>query len=233
MTLSHLSTKDLTRCLTISKYWKDSILGSLVLRRKLFLEPVPDKEWEYLEYADEEEDWDLTCLWIPPAYAPSLVRAPTKRGCSLTIVEPHPIILPKINNVTPTYVESDHMPCDRLRTVPPETFLFQPPGFEELTVEYKWGHPRYKRLSYIESARGVTFGDILKSLDELRQLNVDEGYDDFDRSEESGEIFLFKAAEVIASTAVKVKAAREALAKAQSFAGAEKANTKLWRRHSV
>ena len=57
--MSRLPTKDLTRALTVSKHWQKSILGSVVLRRNLFLDPEPITEY----LTSEREGLDVA-LWM-------------------------------------------------------------------------------------------------------------------------------------------------------------------------
>ena len=54
MVLSHLETRDLTHALSVSKYWHQTILGTVELRRNLFLAPK--------EKADEFLQWKRVCL---------------------------------------------------------------------------------------------------------------------------------------------------------------------------
>jgi hypothetical protein len=60
MVWSALSTKDLTRCLTVSKHWRDMILHpkSKKLHRILFLESVPPQTRAYLDF---RHDTDRRC----------------------------------------------------------------------------------------------------------------------------------------------------------------------------
>ena len=80
MTLLHLSINDLARCLAVSRHWHRSILGSIVLRRTLFLEPSPTRE--YIKSVAQHGSKQVY----------TLLSSPVKGN--LAIVEPHPAILP-------------------------------------------------------------------------------------------------------------------------------------------
>ena len=92
MILSHLSTRDLTRSLVVSKHWHDTILNpkSKSLRRILFLEPA--KARDHLEYTTKADSryYEDTDKHASP-YKPILVREPNQN--SRPIVEIHPLLL--------------------------------------------------------------------------------------------------------------------------------------------
>jgi hypothetical protein len=142
--------KDLTRCLAISKHWRQSILSSIMLRRKLFLYPDPKKEYYSIQ---------------------SSVLLREKSATSRSIHELHPILMPYSNPCTRIYLEVNEIPHKSLRTVHPATLLFQPP-LDRIQVDCA----KHEALIVLTRTDGVTFGDIIKGLDKLctRRLQ-DEG----------------------------------------------------------
>jgi len=202
MVLSHLSTKDLTRALTVSKVWQKCILGSIVLRRTLFLEPVMKKE--YLDCAIVEDR-----RWVD-----SIIHEPNVN--SQTIVELHPILATHPKPRDKTRINSKCSRCDILSTVQPLAFLVQPPLEEVKVAYYTTGNGI--TTSNVKRTGGVTFGAILKELVSLR-VRHDEYYGTRLGKKET---FCLEFAGVIASNADLVKTAREALMKAQSPANVEK-----------
>lgn len=199
--LSRLSTKDLTRALTVSKHWQKSILGSVVLRRNLFIEAAPKQE--YLNYSQGQMgEW-----------APSIAHEPNKN--SKTIVELHPILLPHSNPRAKASIEIGSVSYEVLHTVQPSTLLFQPPleriGMRCLT-------PRMKLVgdTELERTHGVTFGTVLEAMVSVRGHHGDDGCVGF----EGVELFsLFILGGVVARNARMV---REALAQAHSSTNLEK-----------
>jgi len=236
MILLYLSTKDLTRALTVSKYWQKSILGSVTLKRILFLEAAPKKEFLRM-VLDEDRNWVSSLLDKP------------EKNCKV-ITEPHPMLAPYINRYEPTgtYLSIAAVPCDTLRTVHPSAFLFQPPlkniemAYLKLSAHCEhWGRGRYPG--------GATFGDLLKKVDALRiqseehgELSSASSWDyDSDYSVEMitpaqahvaaqraagvEEIYSVDANRAIATSADLVKTAREARAKEQSSADRKEPDT--------
>ena len=208
MVLSHLSTKDLTRALTVSKHWQKSILGPVLLRRNLFIEAAPKQE--YLDYAKGEDGQRV----------PSILHEPNKN--SKTIVEPHPILPPHSEPGVNARISIEHLPCDVLCTVQPSAFLVQPP-LEEVNVIYYMttdeGMIAGITSRDVKRTSGVTFGAILEELVSLRPRQVnDHCYMGFKKEEK----FCLNFAGVIANNARVVKTAREALMKAQSPANLDK-----------
>jgi hypothetical protein len=149
MTLSHLSINDLTHCLAVSKHWHTSILSSLILRRTLFLEPSPTRE--YIKSMAQDRG--------KPMYA--LLREPVKG--SLAIVEPHPAILPLTESHEVWVKETRWMYCDVLRRVRPETLLFQPPIAKVIVWQRREDSTR-KLIHEVVCADGVTFGALLDAI---------------------------------------------------------------------
>jgi len=113
MTLIYLSINDLTHCLAVSKRWHTAILGSHVLRRTLFLEPSPTRE--YIKFVAQTGQ--------RPAYV--LLHDPVKG--SFAIINPHPAILPLTDSHEIWVKETRWIYCDLLRNVRPATLVFQPP----------------------------------------------------------------------------------------------------------
>lgn len=153
MILSHLSTRDLTRALTVSKHWHNVILDpkSRDLRRILFLEPA--EATEYL---------DVRNYFYPRHYKgkrdgyPAIVHEPSD-GSKL-IVEVHPVLLPHCGRYNTTRIYMRHVHLGDLRSVPPSTYLSQPP-LEQINLNSSTG-----TLSTVQAAGGVTFGALLEDL---------------------------------------------------------------------
>jgi hypothetical protein len=106
--------KDLTRDLRVSKQWQKTILGSMFLRRTLFLDPNPKPKKEYIENVLGE-------YWL---HVPTIVHD-YKANITAWIVELHPALLPYSSLEGCLMVEE--VPCDRLRAVHPSTLISQPP----------------------------------------------------------------------------------------------------------
>jgi len=137
--LNVFSAKDLTRSLAVSKHWRSSILRSTTLRRKLFLDPDPRREY------------------LP--FRPSVFG---ETATSWPIHEPHPILQPYSINAE-TYGPNlgvNRVPRKSLRTVHPATLLFQPPlNSIEVTCLGCGAVETVVRFS------GVTFGQLVELLD--------------------------------------------------------------------
>lgn len=149
MTLSHLSTKDLTHCLAVSKHWHTSILNSLILRRTLFLESSPTREYVKPIAQDGNKR----------SYA--LLKKPVKG--SLSIVEPHPAILPLTESHEVWVKETRWMYCDALRNIRPETLIFQPPIAKVIVWQRREDSTRILIHEVVRS-EGVTFGALLDAI---------------------------------------------------------------------
>jgi hypothetical protein len=165
MILSHLSTRDLTRSLVVSKHWHDTILNpkSKSLRRILFLEPA--KARNHLEYTTNADPryYEDTDKYASP-YKPIFVREPNRN--SRPIVEIHPLLLLGSDLEGKTFLRTGPTHRRLIRSIPPSTYLFQPP-LEEVTVicrssrKCQWTHSCSVR---IRCAGGVTFGTLLALL---------------------------------------------------------------------
>ena len=139
MVLSNLSTRDLIRSLTVSKYWRDMILHrkSKELRRILFLETAAPREYLKL------------LIWKP-----AIVREPDEH--SIPIVEMHPILLSGCVLGAETYAFTS-VRRDDIRAVPPSTYLFRQP-VEEIQFGKSMGG------NIVRSPGGVTFGTLQEEL---------------------------------------------------------------------
>lgn len=138
--------KDLARCLAVSKHWHSTILGSYVLRRTLFLEPSPTRE--YIKSVSQNGQ--------RPVYA--LLREPVKG--SFAIIEPHPAILPLTESHEVWVKETRWIFCDLLRNVRPATLVFQPP-IEKVIVWQRRENSTRKLIHEVVCPEGVTFGALL------------------------------------------------------------------------
>jgi hypothetical protein len=153
MILTHLSTRDLARSLTVSKHWRDVILDprSKELRRILFLEPSQARE--YLLYSI---DTDPKCYKDGSRkWQPTIVHEPSLG--SKQIVEIHPALLPAHGFTLLEGMFSAALRCDQIRSVPHSTFLFQPP-FEVIIFAANgtlWSHRK---------TGGVTFDSRFEDL---------------------------------------------------------------------
>lgn len=216
MILSNLQTKDLTRALTVSRRWQKCILGSITLKRILFLEAAPEKEYPYFDSVPAPRG---------PGYVTrySLIYERKERGT--TIVELHPALIPHSDSFTElswSYVEigRTYPSCDFLRTVHPATFLSQPP-LEEVKLSYVRGPSRWTDVVFRETG-GMTFGALLRAMSSLQEEDKDGDMFPYRYRdllvflEESGEKCKIFAGHVVASNSDEVETAREALAKAQS-----------------
>lgn len=162
MVLSHLQIKDLTRALTVSKRWQKSILGSLVLRRILFLDPNPRREYLGDRFVVEQRKWVAT------------IHREPQRGRRL-VVEPHPAILGFSNRNSRQNDSRAHthfLSCDHLQTVPASTFLCQPP-VNEATIWCRSSSMNHLFKSVLRCAGGLTFGSLLKHTKSLRVLRIE------------------------------------------------------------
>jgi hypothetical protein len=154
--LSRLPTKDLTRALTVSKHWQKSILGPVVLRRNLFLEPA--SKIEYLDWV-KGKNGELIFR---------LVHEPETCSASM-VVEPHPGILSQWHGLSPdTSRISFHFESRAsLGAVHPSTFLTQPP-IESIDASYLHLFPPQQACSELHCIGSITFGALLKELNALR-----------------------------------------------------------------
>lgn len=221
MILSYLQTKDLTRALTVFKRWQKTILGSIALKRILFLEAAPENEYLYFDSVPAKKSRGYVTRY-------SLVYERKERGT--TIVKLHPALVPHSESFTELFrscieIGREHMYCDRLRAVHPATCLSQPP-LENVKVSYTRGLSRWTDVVFRETG-GMTFGALLRAMSSLREEDKDgklfpyRPYDNYVTLEEGKERCRLFAPEVVASNSDEVKTAREALVKAQSSPGLE------------
>lgn len=153
MILSHLSTRGLTRALAVSKHWRDVILDPKFreLRRILFLEPAGATE--YLEY---RRTFRRRCDKGRRDGYPAIVHEANDE--SKLIVEVHPILLPHFDRNNTACVFMQYMDRDHIRSVPPSTYLSQPP-LEKILL-----YDSIRTTLAIRVVGGVTFGALLETL---------------------------------------------------------------------
>jgi hypothetical protein len=156
MVLSHLPIRDLTRSLSVSKQWNSTILGSMDLRRTLFLEPAPAQEHlEYrLRYEVNTSRYPEKCR-KPPV----IIYEPSED--SKIVIEPHPVIASACDLESRAHQDIRSLSLKELKTVSPSTLLFQPP-LKEISV-------CYGPVSVPGSA-GATFGAIVEGFGKARVL---------------------------------------------------------------
>jgi hypothetical protein len=208
MVLSHLPIRDLTRSLSVSKQWNSTILGSRDLRRNLFLEPAPVKE--YLEhkkwykikkghYTEKRER------------QPVIIYEPSEH--SQIIAEPHPVIASACNLESRADQDIRGLSLEDFKTVSPSTLLFQPPP-KRISVCYG---PEIVSRSPV-----MTFGAIVEGFEKARKsaekmvlLFVERGFGHeetyskmLDGTDDSISMVTWEA---LASNANCVKVARKAM----------------------
>jgi hypothetical protein len=200
MILAYLSIKDLTRSLAVSKHWYATILGSLALRRILFLEPDHIRS-EYLHVA-----------WGTRECRATLIRE-ARDEHSLTIVEAHPvlkIISDDPRRIVRSSVHTDRILCSSLQAVHPSTLLFQPPGETVYATlipgQMGRGRKSYLRRFVVERTGGVTFGALLTEMETIYDGKLSRTDED---------ICNFYIESAMETSAGALKNAREALAEAQ------------------
>jgi hypothetical protein len=152
MILSHLTIKDLTRALSVSKRWQQVILGTVELRQTLFLTPKHSVK-EYLDYEQETD---------PEGRAvDTITRESSESSRSCLIVETHPVL--KVAQSQTTHL-STHQPYAKLKTAPPSTFLTQPPIARFVIC--------HRKIRYdVEREAGVTFGDVVSEFEKLHAMH--------------------------------------------------------------
>jgi hypothetical protein len=150
MMLSHLEIKDLTRAVSVSKHWQQTILGTLELRHNLFLAPK-DKPDEFIQ-------WKRVGLEMQPF----IVHEPT--STSKPIVKVHPLLFPEPALRSCLDTTQNH---NSLKTVSPSTLLTQPP-VTEVTIKQQafipTYHPVLQHNFVVKRQRGVTFGDVVEEM---------------------------------------------------------------------
>lgn len=149
MVLSYLEIKDLTRALSVSKHWHQTILGTLELRHNLFLAPM--KANEFIQ-------------WKPVGLEslPFIVHEPS--STSKPIVKVHPLLFPDPALRACVDITKNH---NSLRTVSPSTLLTQPPVTEVKIVQQAFipkYHPALKHNFVVKREQGVTFGDVVEEM---------------------------------------------------------------------
>ena len=203
MNLLHLQPKDPTRTLTVPKHWQQSILGSRVLRRHLFLEAAPATEHlDYVQGRDFEQ-------------IPYILREPSKN--SILIVEPHPVFLSENARFAKTAekgISICQISCESVRAVQPSTFHFQPPVME-VFITYSTSEPHCHSHSHLRCREDITFGALQEELEAKRKLRIQllakNATKCSDRLEEvKEERFRIAVLRAIGTSADMVKQARDA-----------------------
>lgn len=110
MILGNLSTRDVTRTLSISKQWHGAILSSPKLRRILFLSCALEKD--HFTFTHPRDSIQHSAL----------------------VVQPHPVLLKEWDRGYRQCVRIGWIHIDELNTVPPSTLLFQPPLTEIMVL---------------------------------------------------------------------------------------------------
>jgi len=160
MILSYLQTKHLTRVLTVSKYWQQSILGSRILRRQLFLEAA--LATEHLDYVQGRDGERIPCI----------LRKPSKS--SIPILEPHPVFLSggaRFETITEKDIWIGQVPCESVRIIQPSTFLFQPP-VAGVFITYFTREPDAFSGGHLQCRGGATFGALQEELEAKRKIHL-------------------------------------------------------------
>lgn len=193
MIFSYVSTKDLICSLPVSKHWQRSILSSIILRRRLLLDWDPRNE--YLSYGK---------------HTFVLSNKPILTNVNKLIHAPHPVLLPYSKSDLWFDLEITDIPYEVLRSVHPATFLFQPP-LNHIQLFYEDYTAGAVEL-IVKREGGVTFGELLEELDEMRKLRRDsDGV--------PGDVCTHCHTRVIASNANNVMDARAARAMTEASAG--------------
>lgn len=157
--LSHLSIKDLTRTLTVSKQWHQVIYGSIELRRELWLEPTKSTK-TFLSW-----DAEYACDGSRHVHQAVLTRNPIEEAD--LVVEAHPA-LPRDSHLdTCACADISLFSLDQFKAVPPATLLFQPP-LELVMIDYGC----YSDV--LRCTGGVTFGAVFDAFEKL-QVKAREG----------------------------------------------------------
>lgn len=205
MIFSYVSTKELARSLVVSKHWQSAILSSLILRRKLLLDWDP--KIEYLSYRTSASRGDHR-------QSPDLSNQPSLARINKVIHAPHPVLLPCSKSDLRFDLEITDIPYEVLRGVHPATFLFQPP-LNDIQLYYA-GYAVGPVGLIIKREGGVTFGELIEELDEMRKLRRDSD------GRPGNDVCTLCHTRVIASNAKVVVYTREARAEAEASAGLER-----------
>jgi hypothetical protein len=208
MVLAQLEIRDLTRALSVSKYWQHIILSTIELRRNLFLAPK-EKSDEALEWKQPRLEWE-----------PFIVHEST--SSSKSIVKAHPVLVPDLSLRTSLNIKQPHA---SLQMVSPSTLLTQPPVTEVIIEQHAFSIPCTDARTHkfvLKRPEGVTFGDVVEEM-RVRQARESSSVriaaeDPFVRNDENDKIPLgerytrIEACGAIAEASKWVRIARERLA---------------------
>lgn len=205
MVLSQLELRDLTRALSVSKYWHQTILGTIELRQNLFLAPK-EKADELLQWKQESLEWE-----------PFIIYEPTSN--SKPILKVHPVLL--ANPTTRTCLDTLRL-HGWFQTVSPSTLLTQPPVTGVKIEQHAFEIPHKDAHTHkfvLERLEGVTFGDVVEGMRvrQARESSVERAAaeDPFASDEENPKIQLDKrytrieASRVVAEASNRVRTAGE------------------------
>lgn len=207
MVLAQLEIRDLTRALSVSKYWQHIIPSTVELRRNLFLAPK-EKADEALEWKRPRLEWERF-----------IVHEST--SSSKSIVKVHPVLAPDLSTRTSLHIKQPHV---WLQMVSPSTLLTQPPVTEVKIEQQAFSIPctdAHTHKSVLKRLEGVTFGDVVEEM-RARQARESSNLrvaaeDPFLRNDENYKIPLDKrytrieAYGVVAEASKWVRIARERL----------------------
>jgi len=157
----NFSIESLVRALTVSKYCRQVILGSVELRRILFLDPSP---------ATEFLEWDDT----QTLSVPKITSSPSQN--SRMIVKAHPSLRLQRDMCITLYLHcygsrssssNYSLSLITMQTIPPSTLLFQPSP-AKVKISYS-GHS-----FTLQQKGGLTFGAMAEGWRELRRRSQKE-----------------------------------------------------------
>ena len=176
MILLHLPTSALTRALRVSTHCRDVILGNKELRENLFLDPA--QATDYLETRDWSPVVELRSSYEVIVQERS--QESQDRLDSRVLVNAHPVLeaLATFDDQAyrhkrcefdhrfaepywhpdGPYLQTEEVSCSIMRSIPAQTFLFQPP-----VTDVKMVHHNFEVT--LECDEGVTFGMVAKQLE--------------------------------------------------------------------
>ncbi|TLD08166.1 hypothetical protein E2P81_ATG10477 [Venturia nashicola] len=211
--LSYSSARDLTRSLTVSKQWHQIILGSVQLRRQLFLEPVRTNEYLHqvlLNKSLDRKDPRRYQRFISSERHGKCTSRDCKRTCRL-IVEPHASLAPyHCGDISGRIILPS---IDILKSAPAATLVTQPP-LDGLAIECGgWAENIRPTEAWTFGAAIEAFEGLLKTSEEGRARKLELGEQSVWRAEHS--MFVIWCLSSVSTELTEVKAARQALIEAQ------------------